>query len=486
MAGSPRSRHWESGPPPTTASTPPVGRQLAGLAGAIAVLALLVGVAWWVRRRDLTIPVALAACALLYLASLPFSGDYSQAKALMIAAPLAMLVAIRPLLFEFPVGRPGGTRGATSMSASPSRPLGGMVRVGWGVLAVAFVAGAIYSSLLVLRDAPVGPAGHGSELQAFLPIVHGEPVLYAGQDRYAAYELLGADTHVPLVEFPDADVSPNPEKPFDTGDAYSPIDFDSFSHGTLERFDYVITGRAAWNSQAPAELQAGRRHPLLPALEADRAHRRRTATSCSRGPRPGRWRAAPRRRSASCSPAAGRASLFPGAVIGAKAAWAEGSVLGTGASDLAVAGAAGRRLEPLDPVLLPLRPDPLRAGLPRAADGGARRPAAEHDQPRQQRPVLARRALREQRRQGRLHAHRRRRRALCRASAATTARPTSASSSRSRPSRTGSSRWPPPATAGSTGTSHPRRPEIGVPKRSKKPLVVQKLHLVGDSDMACE
>ncbi len=107
----------------------------------------------------------------------------------------------------------------------------------------------------MLRDAPVGPAGHGGELRAFLPILHGKSVLYAGQDRYAAYELLGADTHVPLVEFPDAEVSQNPEKPFDTGDAYSPIDFDSFSRGTLDRFPYVITGRAAWNSQAPPNFR---------------------------------------------------------------------------------------------------------------------------------------------------------------------------------------------------------------------------------------
>ena len=238
------------------------GAPLAGLAGAIAVLALLVGVAWWVRRRELTVPVALGACAILYLVSLPFSGDYSQAKALMIAAPLAMLVAIRPLLSEFPwvgeVERDSSEqqRGGSDESLSTSsRGHSDAARVGWAVLAVLFVGGAVYSSFLVLRDAPVGPPGHGSELKAFLPIVHGEPVLYAGQDRYAAYELLGADTHVPLVEFPDTDVSPNPEKPFDTGDAYSPIDFDSFSHGTLERFDYVITGRAAWNSQAPANFK---------------------------------------------------------------------------------------------------------------------------------------------------------------------------------------------------------------------------------------
>jgi len=283
------------------------GAQLRGLAGAVAVLALLAGVAWWVSRRELTIPIALGACAALYLVSLPFSGDYSQAKALMIAAPLAMLVAIRPLVAEF--GR----------------------RAAWTVLAVPFLAGAVYSSFLVLRDAPVGPAGHGAELRAFLPILHGQPVLYAGQDRYAAYDLLGADTHVPLVEFPDSDVAANPEKPFDTGDAYSPIDFDSFSLGTLDRFPYVITGRAAWNSQAPENFERVAvtpsfvlwrrtgpspedRHVLLEGTEAA------AKAGC----------AAPEIRTLLADP--GRASLFPGAVIGQKGSWREGSVLGAGES----------------------------------------------------------------------------------------------------------------------------------------------------------
>ena len=62
-ARSRRSRRWGSGRPPTTGSTPPAAPTLPGLAGAIAVLALLVGVAWWVRRRELTIPIALGACA---------------------------------------------------------------------------------------------------------------------------------------------------------------------------------------------------------------------------------------------------------------------------------------------------------------------------------------------------------------------------------------------------------------------------------------
>jgi hypothetical protein len=279
------------------------GVRLPVLAAAIAIVALLAGVAWWVRRREATIPIALGAAALLYLASLPTSGDYSQAKALIIMAPLAMLVIIRPLLEEFR-------------------------RLPWAVLAVVFIGGAVYSSFLALRDAPVSPPGHGSELEAFLPTLHGQPVLYAGQDRFAAYELMGADTHVPLVEFPDDAVSPNAEKPFDTGDAYSPIDFDSFSQGTLDRFPYVITSRAAWNSQAPPNFKriaaspsyvlwkrTGEtpedRHVLLEGTEAA------ALAGCT----------APEIRI--LLDGAGRAGIFPGAAIAQKGSWRKGSILET-------------------------------------------------------------------------------------------------------------------------------------------------------------
>jgi hypothetical protein len=287
------------------------GAQLTGLATAIGAIAILLGGVWWLRRRNFAVPVALLGCTVLYLASLAGSGEYSQAKALMIAAPPAMLIAIRPLLFET------GRRST--------------LRVAWAAMAVVFVAGAVYSSLLVLRDAPIGPPGHGSELRAFMPILRGESVLYAGQDRYAAYELMGADTHVPLVEFPDADVSPNPEKPFDTGDAYSPIDFDSFSQGTLERSPYVITGHAAWNSEAPSGFkrvaatpsyilwkrtgpQPEDRHVLLEGTEPA-AH-----ANC----------ASPEIRILTAS--GGRASLFPGAVIGGKTRWSPAASLDGGQS----------------------------------------------------------------------------------------------------------------------------------------------------------
>jgi hypothetical protein len=304
------------------------GAHLTGLAGAVAGLAIVLGAIWWVRRRDFAVPIALGAGVVLYLASLLSSGEYSQAKALMIAAPLAMLVAVRPLLFEGPNPRRRAENRRISTEIGPSA---GIARVAWGVLAVAFVAGAVYSSLLVLRDTPVGPPGHGAELQAFVPIIHGEPVLYAGQDRYAAYELLGADTHVPLVEFPDSEVSPNPEKPFDTGDAYSPIDFDSFSQATLDRFPYVITGRAAWDSEAPRNFRRvaatpsyvlwkrtgptpANRHVLLEGTEAG------AKADC----------VAPEIRILTANP--GRAALFPAVAIGSKARWSPAATLKAGQS----------------------------------------------------------------------------------------------------------------------------------------------------------
>jgi hypothetical protein len=302
----------------------PGGAHLTGIAGVIGVLALIAGATWWVRRRELAAPLGLAACVLLYLAALPTSGDYSHAKALMIGAPLAMLVAIRPLLAEF-----GLRARSLSRSAQRTANAGPLARLGWTTLAVAFIGGAVYSSFLALRDAPIGPPGHGAELRAFLPTLHGKPVLYAGQDRYAAYELMGADTHVPLVEFPDAEVSENPEKPFDTGDAYSPIDFDSFSRGALDRFPYVITGRAAWNSQAPPGFRRIKATPSFLLWERTGKapeNRHVLLEGTDAGARAGC--AAPEIRILLSNE--GRASLYPDVAIGPKASWDTGGKLHTG------------------------------------------------------------------------------------------------------------------------------------------------------------
>lgn len=212
---------------------------LAPLYAVLGIGALAFSLYSLLRRRLFLLPIALTACVIVYVASLPLSGDYSRAKALMIVAPLVMLV-VAPVLLA-------GPRFLFKGKGPPPAI--------WALGASVFFALAVYSSFLALRDARVAPPGHMAELQSFIPKIAGEPVLFAGQDRFAAYALRGADTSVPLVEFPDDKVKESMTKPWDTGSAYSPIDFDSFDWRTLNRFNFVITGSAAWNSQPPPNFE---------------------------------------------------------------------------------------------------------------------------------------------------------------------------------------------------------------------------------------
>lgn len=210
----------------------------ATLFAVISIVALAVGLYCLLRRRRYLLPTALTASGIVYVASLPVSGDYSRAKALIIVAPLAMMV-IAPVLLA-------GSRRALGRA--------GGARLAWALGATIFLGAAVYSSFLTLRDASVAPPGHDEQLQSFMPQIAGRQVLFAGQDRYAAYALRGADTSVPLVEFPDDLVKESMTKPWDTGSAYSPIDFDSFNSSTLNRFPFVITSSAAWNSRPPSNF----------------------------------------------------------------------------------------------------------------------------------------------------------------------------------------------------------------------------------------
>ena len=249
------------------------GAHLTGLAGAIAALALvarrrLVGAgaaSWRSRSRS-------RACAALYLVSLPFSGDYSQAKALMIAAPLAMLVAIRPLL------RARHRRPPTSLRRLGLGGAGGRLRRRRALLELPRPA----------RRAGRAARATAPSCSAFLPILHGQPVLYAGQDRYAAYELLGADTHVPLVEFPDDGRLARTSRSRSTPATPTARSTSTPSRrATLERLPLRRSPAAPpGTAKRPPNFRRDRRHPLLRALGTDRPDPRQTATSCSRGPRP--------------------------------------------------------------------------------------------------------------------------------------------------------------------------------------------------------
>jgi len=211
-----------------------------GLLGAIGVLALLVALWWWAKQPRSPYPLAFLASAFIYLVSLPWVGDYSLAKALVIASPLTMVVILTALLS----GPAGGWK-----------PSQGMDFGAWVTLSALFVVGAFASSFLVLRDASVSPEGHARELGAFREILDGKTVLYADQDRFAPYYLAGARVSVPLAEFPDPKVVENPKKPFQGEGGQGVIDLDSFDASTFQQHEYVITSAGAFRSSAPPFLE---------------------------------------------------------------------------------------------------------------------------------------------------------------------------------------------------------------------------------------
>ena len=140
------------------------------LGEALGLAALAYGLAWWLRRGERAVPAALAAAAALF-AYAHFAGTpYQAAKAIVIASPLAMLIAARALLSGEPLVELGRLRGAvarrrggaTGVLARHQRALG----LGLGV---AFLGAAAGSSALALVNGPVGPATYSPALTRLRP-----------------------------------------------------------------------------------------------------------------------------------------------------------------------------------------------------------------------------------------------------------------------------------------------------------------------------
>ena len=219
-----------------------------GLMTAVAISAVLMALWWWYRQPRSVYPMALIACVVFYLLSLPWVGDYSLAKALVISSPIVMVVVLTALLSGPPTGA-GQTTPAGSESTRKA------TRVGWYSFAAVFVGLAAASSLLVLRDASVPPPGRAGELIAFQEVVAGSKVLYADQDRFGAHYFPGADVSLPLEDLPEPDVKADRRKPFGGDSGQSIVDFDSFDAETLNSHDYVVTTAAGFTSKPPPAFE---------------------------------------------------------------------------------------------------------------------------------------------------------------------------------------------------------------------------------------
>jgi hypothetical protein len=136
---------------------------------AFASLLLLYGLVVCRRRREGTILAAVLAVALLYVAARIGGTPYTSAKALEMAAPIATLAIVLPLL---------------------RRPV-----------AVLYLVLAGLCSLLAFANAPVGPTTYSPALTGLRPLLAGASTLVLAPDslladeqgeRYVAWELRGA------------------------------------------------------------------------------------------------------------------------------------------------------------------------------------------------------------------------------------------------------------------------------------------------------
>jgi hypothetical protein len=156
-------------------------------AGALlALFAVLFGLWRWLGRWQTAVPAALAAAVAIYVAAWAVSTPYAAAKAVMMIAPLAMLISVRGLL-------------APDVLAPAARSPRGLVA---GGLAAAFLFGAAGSSLLALGNGPVGPDEYSPGLARMRSTFEGQPTLVlADRDaleaeharEFLGWEARGAD-----------------------------------------------------------------------------------------------------------------------------------------------------------------------------------------------------------------------------------------------------------------------------------------------------
>ncbi len=167
---------WPSGEFDATPTSTGVPAIVFYLGAAIGLAALLCGLQRDRRQHLETMPTLLAAMAIVWVLSSLFASPYIAAKALAVAAPVVMTLAVR--------GTFGEDRGP---------------RLALGVVFVLLAAG---SSFLVLRAAPVGPddaASHGAQLETMREIVAGEEVLFLGRDDFIRWHLRGSDEITGIV-----------------------------------------------------------------------------------------------------------------------------------------------------------------------------------------------------------------------------------------------------------------------------------------------
>jgi hypothetical protein len=240
---------WPSGEfriTPANSTTPEIAFYLGAL---LALVAFAWGLGRALARRESALPSGLAAVTVLYLAALALGTPYTSAKALAIAAPLIMLVALRGLLAAEPL--PGEEKDVPpgGMAAWwPPRPLRAVSGIAVPLLIVVFAAAAAFSTLLPLRQSAVGPDYHLQEMLRMRPIVDGQNVLFLGRDNFVSWELIGSEVYAPITNHYDVEET---HALYRATDLNAKFDWDNVPQFVMNHFNWVVTTSAAMQSEAP-------------------------------------------------------------------------------------------------------------------------------------------------------------------------------------------------------------------------------------------
>jgi hypothetical protein len=208
-----------------------------GMLTAFVLGLVLLGVLWALRRGRWMLPLAAAAAMAIWAVSAETQSPYVAAKALVIASPLLLALAVLPLV-----------------DRGPARPPWWSLAPLLGLSLAVLVA---VSDLRALRVGQVGATDHLRELRDLRDRLDGRPTLFLGNDDFIRWELAGVPVGTP--EGTAAGQLPvRPEKSWAYG---QPLDFDSVDTATLNAHDWVVTTRDAAASTPPPQLRLAGRTP---------------------------------------------------------------------------------------------------------------------------------------------------------------------------------------------------------------------------------
>lgn len=179
----------------------------------------------WLGRGESAVVGVIAGGAVIAGVVAATRNPYDAAKPLAVLAPLVILVLAGAL-------RPGGGRAAG-------------VRRAVGAVLLALAAA---SSVLVLRDAPIGPAAHTDGLEALRRQLGSAPTLYLGTDDFAPWALRGVVVARPVALYPSWTVPLRADVPYRGGGAVHPGLIDA---ATFDRFTFLITPLSGYDPAPP-------------------------------------------------------------------------------------------------------------------------------------------------------------------------------------------------------------------------------------------